>query len=112
MKPFDVFNWQPVGWPEPHPCVIISGAARTASKPDVEVVMCSTKQAGRAAGPGEVILDTADGLDWPTICKCDLIHAVAREELKKPRGEVSANRRAQIIRTIIAAHAWGEILAG
>lgn len=111
MKPFDIFSWQPAGWPEPHPCVIISSQSRTANKPDVEVVMCSTKRAGRTAQPGEIILDTADGLNWPTICKCDLIHAVHRDDLKNRRGEVSAARRPLLIRTIIAAHGWGEVLA-
>jgi hypothetical protein len=37
---------------------------------------------------------------------------VAKTDLKNRRGEVSAARRGQIIRTLIAAHAWGEILAG
>ena len=111
MKPFDVFTWQPPGWPEPHLCVIVSNLARAIHKPEVEVVMCSTKRAGRTALPGEIILDTADGMDWPTICKCDLIHAVHRDDLKNRRGEVSATRRGLLIRTIIAAHAWGEILA-
>lgn len=111
MKPFEIFSWQPEGWPEPHPAVIISNPARVANKPDVEVVMCSSKRAGRAAQPGEMILDTADGLDWPTLCKCDLIYAVPKSELKARRGEVTASRRGLLIRNIIAAHAWGEVLA-
>ena len=111
MKPFDVFSWQPQGWPQAHPCVIISSPARTANKPDVEVVMCSTQRAGRAAQAGEIILDTADGLNWPTICKCDLIHAVHRSDLQNRRGEVSARRRGLLIRTLLAAHGWGEVLS-
>jgi hypothetical protein len=35
MKPFDIFSWQPSGWPEPHPCVIVSHPDRVAGKPDV-----------------------------------------------------------------------------
>jgi mRNA-degrading endonuclease toxin of MazEF toxin-antitoxin module len=112
MKTFDVYSWQPAGWPEPHPAVIVSNPARVASKPEVEVVMCSSQKTGRPAQPGEMLLDSADGLDWPTLCKCDLIHAVAKTELKNKRGEVSVRRRGQLIRTIVAAHAWGEILAG
>ena len=27
---------------------------------------------------GEIILDTADGLDWPTLCRCDLIFSVKK----------------------------------
>jgi mRNA-degrading endonuclease toxin of MazEF toxin-antitoxin module len=112
MKPFEIFSWQPAGWPEPHPCVIVSSPARAANKPDVEVVLCSTQKAGRAALPGEIILDTADGLDWQTICKCDQIYSVPRDRLKNRRGIVSESRRVQLIRTIIAAHSWGEILSG
>jgi hypothetical protein len=56
-------------------------------------------------------MDSADGLDWPTICKCDLIYAVPREKIKNRRGEVSAARRGLLIRHLIAAHGWGEILS-
>jgi mRNA-degrading endonuclease toxin of MazEF toxin-antitoxin module len=111
MKPFDIFSWQPPGWPARHPAVIVSNADRAANKPEVEVLMCSSKRAGRAALPGEILLDEADGLDWPTICKCDLIHAVKKSDLTGRRGEVAQARRAQMVRLIIAAHAWGEILA-
>jgi mRNA-degrading endonuclease toxin of MazEF toxin-antitoxin module len=110
MKPFDVFYWQPNGWPEPHPCVIISHPARAANKDPVEVVMCSSKETTRAAQAHEVILDQADGMDWPTICKCDLIHTVAKSELKKHKGSVSTGRRAVLVRTVIAAHGWPEVL--
>ena len=46
------------------------------------------------------------------MCQCDLIHAVAKSDLKNRRGAVSTTRRAQMIRTVIAAHAWGGILTG
>ena len=111
MKPFDIFSWQPTGWPEPHPAVIVSNPDRVMNKPEVEVLMCSSKKAGRGATPGEMMLDAADGLDWPTLCKCDLIHAVKKTDLKIRRGEVSIARRQQLVRTLIAAHGWGEVLA-
>jgi len=44
--------------------------------------------------------------------KRELIVRAFKTDLKNRRGEVSAARRGQIIRTLIAAHAWGEILAG
>jgi len=68
--------------------------------------MCSTKRATRAAEPHEILLDKEDGLDWPTLCKCDLIHAVPRAELKDKRGDVSLLRRQQLVRTLIAVHGW------
>ena len=107
---FDIYSWQPPGWPEPHPAVIISNPDRIIHKPVVEAILCSSQKAGRPALPEEVTLDNADGLDWPTLCKCDLIYAVQKSELKQKRGAVSTPRRAQIIRTVIAAHAWGEAL--
>jgi mRNA-degrading endonuclease toxin of MazEF toxin-antitoxin module len=112
MKPFEVYGWQPAGWNESHPCIIVSHPARADRKNPVEVVMCSTQRANRRAEPNEIILDTADGMDWATLCKCDVIYAAPREELKNRRGSVSENRRVQLVRTIIAAHGWGEILAG
>jgi hypothetical protein len=111
MKPFDVFHWQPKGWPEPHPCVVVSHYSRAEKKDPVEVVMCSSKRATRQAEPHEIILDEADAMDWPTICKCDLIHTVPRAELKKHRGSISAGRRHILVRTLIAAHGWPEVLA-
>jgi mRNA-degrading endonuclease toxin of MazEF toxin-antitoxin module len=111
MNPFDVYFWQPRGWPEPHPCVLISHPARAANKDPVEVVMCSSKRATRTAQPNEVILDEADGMDWPTVCKCDLIHTVPKSELKRFRGTVSIPRRSLLVRTLIASHGWPEILA-
>jgi len=111
MKPFDVYHWQPKGWPEPHPCVVISHRSRAEKKDPVEVVMCSTKRTNRAAESNEIILDEADGMDWATICKCDLIHTVSKTELKRMRGTVSGPRRLALVRTIIAAHGWPEVLA-
>lgn len=109
MKAFEIYSWQPPGWPEPHPCVIVSHPNRAANKPDVEVILCSTQRAKRQAEAHEVILDTADGLDWPTLCKCDHIYSVPRVKLTHRRGEVSAARKFQIIQKIIAGHGWGEV---
>lgn len=110
MNQFDIFMWQPPKWPEPHPAVIVSHPDRAARKEDVEVVLCSSKRAGREAQPNEIILDEADGLDWPTICKCDLIYAVPRTELKRKRGRVTNVRQSKLIRTVIISHYWNAAL--
>jgi hypothetical protein len=91
MKAWDVFNWQPPGWPEPHPAVIISHPGRVAHKPEVS---------------HEVILDASDGLDWPTLCRCDLFFMATKTDLKNQRGTVSPERRRQIIATIIRSNGW------
>lgn len=98
--------WQAQGWPEPHPAVVISHPIRASRKEWVEVLLCSTQRPGRAPALHEFLLDQADGLDWPTLCKCDLIYAVHRERLARRRGQVSITRRAALVRTIIAAHGW------
>ena len=106
MKQWEIWSYQPAGWPEPHPAVIISSDGRVANKPDVNVLMCSSQRAGRAATPAEIILDEADGLNWPTLCKCDLLHLVDKAILFQRRGLVSPNRRRAIVRTINAANGW------
>lgn len=56
--------------------------------------------------PNEVILDASDGLEWPTLCKCDLFHLVAKDELKNRRGQVTDERRRRIIATMNRANEW------
>jgi mRNA-degrading endonuclease toxin of MazEF toxin-antitoxin module len=111
VKPFDVFNWQPPGWAEPHPCVIVSHPLRVANKAEVNVVACSSQRATRQARAHEIVLDQADGLDRPTLCKCDQLYSVSKTELKHRRGEVSAARRKVLVRTIIGSLGWGEVLS-
>lgn len=106
MKAWDIFSYHPAGWPEPHPCVIVSSPDRVANKPEVNVLMCSSQSAKREAKPNEVILDQADGLDWPTLCKCDLLLDVEKSALKQKRGHVTDSRRRQIINTIVRSHDW------
>ena len=109
MKPFEIFNWHPPHWDKPHPAVIVSHRSRAEDKGLIEVVMCTSQRASRAPKPEEIVLDEADGLDWPTLCRCDLIYAVPCEDLKGRRGSVSATRQSQLVRTLIAAHGWASV---
>ena len=107
MKQWDIFTWE---FPEgTHPAVIVSHTARIAAKPTVNVLLCSSQRAKRAAEINEVILDEADGLDWPTLCKCDLLYSVLKSELKQIRGSVTPARRRQIIARIIASFGWSAV---
>jgi hypothetical protein len=99
-------NWQPPGWPEPHPAVIISHPNRVTNKPELNVLMCSSKPATRPAKPDEVILDQSDGLNWPTLCRCDLFFLVNKTDLKHHRGSVTDERRKQIIAAINRSNGW------
>ncbi len=73
MTQWDVNEWRfPHGQ---HPCVIISPSARC-QNPDfdaVNILACSSQRNQRTARVHEFILDTADGLDWETLVRCDFI---------------------------------------
>ena len=86
--------------------VIVSGRARVAHKPELNIMMCSTREATRRPLPNEVILDIADGLNWPTLSKCDLLHLVDRADLKNQRGHVTPARRRAIIQTMLRSNEW------
>jgi len=43
----------------------------------------------------------ADGLDWPTLCKCDLVYGAEKKDLKRRRGSVTAERRRAIAERVI-----------
>lgn len=71
-----------------------------------EFLLGSSQRASRTALAGEVLLDAGDGLDWETLCRCDLIWSDDRKYLHSRRGLVSAERRKQIVRAIISSHDW------
>src|SRR5438034_8350992 len=103
--------WQAPDWNVAHPAVIVSHRQRAANKDRVEVLLCTSQRVNRSPGPTEVLLDSADGHDWETLCKCDLIYAAERSELKRQKGRVTEARQKQLVRTLIAAHGWAEVLA-
>jgi mRNA-degrading endonuclease toxin of MazEF toxin-antitoxin module len=100
MKPWDIWTWRFPDAQE-HPAVILSTEDRARLKPRLSVVLCSTQRAARRAEIHEVILDEADGLDWPTLCKCDLVYAAPKSELVNHRGRVTAERRRAIAERVI-----------
>src|SRR5436190_6454646 len=102
MQPWDIYTWS---FPdaESHPAVILGTESRLASKPKINVLFCSSQRAARKPQPFETILDQADGLDWETLCKCDLVFAVPKEQLTRRRGAVSPARRRQIAERVIKA---------
>lgn len=61
--------------------MIVSHPDRVILKPEVTILLCSSQPATRPAKPHEVILDGSDGLDWPTVCKCDLLYTLPKSAL-------------------------------
>jgi mRNA-degrading endonuclease toxin of MazEF toxin-antitoxin module len=101
MNAWDIYTWEFPGT-ESHPAVVLGTERRIANKPKVNVLFCSSQRAGRTAGPLEVILDSADGLDRETLCKCDLVFAVPKDQLTRKRGTVTSERRRQIAERVVA----------
>lgn len=93
MSPWEVYQWRfPHG---EHPAVVVSPAARceNADIETVNVLGCSSKPASRPAAAHELILDREDGLDWPTLCRCDVLYLARKDELRTRRGCVTPERR-------------------
>jgi hypothetical protein len=101
MKPWDVYQWKfPHG---EHPAVVVCPVARC-DNPDIETVNvagCSSREARRTAQAHEIILDQADGLDWPTLCRCDVLYLARKDELQRRRGSVTSERRRVLGQKII-----------
>lgn len=86
----------------PHPVVIISHPDRCARGKVVNVLYCTSQRQARAALPHEVLLNSADGLEWETFVICDVIYAVPSESLQRRRGQVSNERRRAIQRKLVS----------
>ena len=100
MKPWEIWTWKFPDADE-HPAVILATEDRVRLKPRVSVILCSTQRAMRKAEIHEVLLDEADGLDWPTLCKCDLVYAAEKKDLARHRGSVTQERRRAIAERVI-----------
>jgi mRNA-degrading endonuclease toxin of MazEF toxin-antitoxin module len=105
LKPWDIYLWSFEGEGR-HPAVIISHPDRVANKDKVCVLLCTSQRAGRAPLPHEVLLDQEDGLDWETLCKCDLVYAARREHLTGRVGAVVLPRRRAIAERVIKSMAF------
>ena len=100
MKAWEIWTGNIYG---PHPVVLISCQARIDAKEQVVVLKCTTMQpaSAREAKENETVLDEADGLEWKTLCRCDLLFTVPKASLTRRRGLVTAERRRDVARKII-----------
>jgi hypothetical protein len=100
MKPWEIWTWT---FPDAgeHPAVVLGTHERLKLKPRINVLLCSSQRAARRPEPHEILLDEADGLNWPTLCKCDLIYGVLKDELTARRGIVTLERRRGIAERVV-----------
>ena len=100
MNAWDIYTWNFPGV-GPHPAVLLGNNERVTNKPTINVLLCSSHRAKRPPDLHEVLLDHSDGLDWETLCKCDLLFAAAAQDLTQKRGAVSLARRREIAAKVI-----------
>lgn len=105
MNSWDIYTCDFAG-AGPHPAVIVSHPDRVAHADWVNVLLCTSQRAAREPKENEVRLNGADGLDWETLCRCDLFWLVEKSKLTSKRGAVSRIRRRQIVDKITAAMGW------
>lgn len=100
MNAWDIYTGDLYG---PHPVVVVSCQPRVDAKPQVVVLKCTSMRPGqeRQAKENETVLDAQDGLDWKTLCRCDLLFTVDKASLRNKRGSVSIERRRDIARKIV-----------
>lgn len=89
-----------------HPAVVISPDELCADerKTRLNVLYGSTRRPGQHAKAFEVVLNGADGLEHPTVFNCVYFYGVDRRKISASMGRVTAERRRQIGRTIVASY--------
>ena len=101
MRQWEIYLF-PFRQEKPHPAVIISNEERCVND-DLEYVnalICTSAKRNRAAKKNEVILNDADGLDWKTAVRCDVIYLLPKAGFRDRRGKVRLQRRVAIARKI------------
>lgn len=87
----------------PHYLVLISPDSLAANDDfrNLNGLVCSTiRPPDRPVRSHEVYLDSADGFDHKTACRCHLVIEFAREEVLTKHGRVSSIRQATIRRKL------------
>ena len=102
MRQWDIFLY-PFQAESPHPAVIISTDERCANPdlPSVNALLCTTVRLNREPKGHEALLDEADGLDWKTAVRCDVIHLLPKPNFRERRGRVSERRGVHITQKMI-----------
>lgn len=101
MRQWDIILF-PFAEAGPHPAVVISSDERCAN-PDlshVNALICTSLRVTRPLKKHEAMLDAADGLDWETAVRCDVIQLLPKASFAAPRGRVSPARQVVLARKL------------
>ena len=85
-----------------HPGVVVSVAEWCADdrKLRLNVLACSKRVPAEGAKSHQILLNGADGLDFPSVCGCEFFHIIARDSIHEIIGRVTPVRRRTIGRKI------------
>lgn len=112
MKQWEIWDFPVPSKEEPHGFVILSPTSlvQNSGAKFVNGVMCTSLRGGAELRDFEVALNGADGLDAKTRVNCSLIYALAKADAKRKRGEVSPDRRKQIVKRIYSTFKFNDVL--
>jgi hypothetical protein len=99
MRQWEIYLF-PFTQERPHPAVVISHEDRCERCDQVNALICSSARLNRAPEDHEIVLNEADGLDWKTACRCDVIYLLPKAGFLEKRGLVSLERQRQIARKL------------
>jgi hypothetical protein len=90
--------------PTGHPGIVLSGANTLADARQLRfnVLVGTKKPPAASAGDHQVILNGADGLEFPTLVDCSLVYVARKSSVLRLAGTVSAERRTAISRKVRA----------
>jgi len=95
IRQWAIWKAAPAGFSKAHWFVIISPQERLdSSRVAINGLACYSLR-GRKAET-DVLLNSADGFEGPTVCQCDLLFLLDKNRLDLPLGTVSWERQQQI----------------
>src|SRR5438094_384357 len=96
LHQWEIWKAKPYGFERPHWFVLLSNQERldSARHHFTNGLCCFTLRGEVQAG--EVRLDTADGLEQPSVCQCDFAWVLEKSQLSDGRGLVSWERQQAI----------------
>ena len=105
MNQWEIYDY-PFAEQGSHPVLIISNPARAGNPDIVELngLFCQSVRPHVPLKPYHFLLDRADGLENPTLVRCDHIRALRREFIGQPRGVVSYARRLPLFRKVLECY--------
>lgn len=96
LHQWEIWKAKPAGFETPHWFVLVSNQERLDCPRVLAVngLCCFTLRGG--VEDTDVRLDSADGLERPSVCQCDFVWVLQRRDLIDGRGPVSWERQQQI----------------